>query len=406
MSTDLTTRIDKNLAYNIRSFNKDISKGNYDMYTSDLIKSFLIYVSFSYHTDLFGFGLFDPYLFGNTMGYRRQDLFSKSTNPYQFSNLTNVEIEILEENERINGTFSEDRIFDSNIENVLHILNNKPLPFKLKSKDESGEYVSFENVIVIKQLKLYVKKTGPNQKVYYKYILDDRFINNLKKFFLSVNINTYKKLNKSRTHNLYLTILDLVNNLSKKGGNTFTFNFDHLIESFNIKINEESFEKDQYYMRKVKYKINKKLEKLYEELIRTIPGFKFSWVKRPNHRYYYVLSMYWDAVKGEIDKMKSEKSLQEVFDNTVKTELLKLYRKKISKNGNTHTDDEKQSFFGWLISDKNYEDKKSLFVYFYNDHFGHQISRHDAFSPENKAKQYFERLLNLHLDEKLNEMVF
>ena len=80
--------IDKNIAYKLTELYRF-----QDNETQNIIKSLLIYFSFSYHQDdLFGYRNLDPHHFSKTMWISTANLFRKHPNPKQILDLSLIHI--------------------------------------------------------------------------------------------------------------------------------------------------------------------------------------------------------------------------------------------------------------------------------------------------------------------------
>ena len=250
MSIQNNLRIDKNIAYNIIEINKVE-----DTQTQIIIKALLIYFSYSYQSDLFGYGMLDPYDFARRLNIDKDVLFKKHPNPKFLQDQT-MSAKQLYDRERNNKKYNSDtRVWDSYLENALYIMVTTPIFEEYRSTDDEREYVGLKNHILIREIRLYPLKAnqGRTQKLFYKYKLDEYFERNLRKFFLQIDFKGFTQAKKKGVDNIYLAVLNIVNSHKRKGTNKHFFRLNDLLDYFNISKDIEI----RYQKRKAKRSIKK-----------------------------------------------------------------------------------------------------------------------------------------------------
>lgn len=341
-------RIDKNIAYNVLDFQK-----YEDKQTQIIIKSLLIYFSYSYQSDLFGYGTLDPHLFARKMNIDKDTLFKTHPNPKQIADspLSKEELMELQEN---NGRFSTHRLWDSYLENALYILSTVPLFEEYKGSTESHDFVGMHNFIIVRDRRLVTERVnrGRVQKVLYKYQLDDVFERNLRRFFLQTNFDNYLLCKSKGVEDIYLFVSNIYQTYKKKGINKYHWKLEDLLVYFDISNSLEPKHQKQ--------KLNKQLQKLEKVLAKEIQGFKFGWDKGDGQRWAYVPFATWDKVDNEKEKEADYKALDSVLYKHIKRDLYEIYL--------NQKDDGKEydNFFSWLQSDEDIEIKKSAYIRTYS----------------------------------------
>jgi hypothetical protein len=318
---EINIRVDKNLAYNILDFRKIE-----DFQTRSILKSLLLYFSFQYEKDLFGYGRLDPVEFSKMFNYDRRNLSRHVEEPKYKTDELNSNIE-----------------WNTYLENALYILATTPIFEEYKGQDENYNIVGFKNYIILKEILRYTPKkiSSGKPKKYYKYILDNSFETNLKKFFLNINVKYYLETRKWNGDDFYLQIMNIYNQSKKDGKSSFYWEIKELIEYFNVAHKE---------IRVQKQRLNSIFKK-YENLLKNdIKGLSFVWKKTGSQKFAYTLFMIWE--KEDPKQLTEEKILilEQLFLDTLKRELYNVYNVDKSPKKETLND-----FYNWLIDKKNKE---------------------------------------------------
>jgi hypothetical protein len=315
-----TIRIDKNLAYNILDFKKIE-----DHQTRTLLKSLLLYFSFQYEKDLFGYGNLDPVLFAKLFNYDRSNLSRKIDNP-----------KYLSFDENSSSTWG------THLENALYILATTPIFEEYKGQDHNFKIVGIKNYVILNELYKYtpIAKNKGKEKKYYKYVLDKNFENNLKKFFLNINLKLFLEAKKWNGDDFYLYMMNIISQSKTNKTTAFYWQIDELQEYFNVQHKE---------IRVVKQRLNKILKK-YEILLKDeIKGLSFYWGKTGNQKYDYTVYLTWDAEEAKDIAEKRKITLEQLFLDTLKRNLSEEFLKEGSKKT------EMEDFYNWLVRKNNSE---------------------------------------------------
>jgi hypothetical protein len=313
-------RVDKNLAYNILDFRKID-----DYQTRSILKSLLLYFSFQYEKDLFGYGKLDPILFAKMFNHDRANLSRHIKEP-----------------KYISDNISSSTKWDTYLENALYILATTPIFEEYKGQDDNFNIVGFRNYIILKDVSVFtpIKNRGKEKK-YYRYALDNSFELNLKKFFLNINVKYYLETRKWNGDDFYLQIMNIYNQSKRDGKTSFYWEINVLLDYFNVAHKE---------IRVQKQRLNAIFKK-YEELLKNdIQGLSFVWRKTGAQKFAYTLYMIWEKEDPKQMEQEKIKTLEELFLDTLKRELYNVYNaKKQSKKENL------EEFYNWLINKKNKE---------------------------------------------------
>ena len=326
-------RVDKNLAYNILDFKKIE-----DFQTRSILKSLLLYFSFQYEKDLFGYGKLDPVVFSKLFKYNRSNLSRYVENPKFKADGLNTVVE-----------------WNTYLENALYILATTPVFEEYKGQDENYNVVGFKNYVILKEIFRYTPKDKSRGKVkkYYQYVLDSSFEINLKKFFLNVNVGCYLEAKKWNGEDFYLQIMNIYNQSKMNGQTSFYWRINELIEYFNVSHKE---------IRIQKQRLNTFLKK-YETLLENeIKGISFEWKKTGEQKFAYTLFMMWEKQdQKEIEQEKIFK-LEQLFLDTLKRELYNCYRK-----NDINSKEKIEFFYKWLVLKENKDLIISTYMKVVND---------------------------------------
>lgn len=344
-------RIDKNLAYNIGELQK-----YEDKQTQIIIKSLLIYFSFSYQTDLFGYGTLDPKDFSKKMNIDYASLFRKHPSPKQISN-SPYPARALYELEKVDGKFSSSRLWDNYLENALYILSSSPLFENYKGSTGKREFVGIANYILIRDRRISFEPSnnGRNKKVLYHYKLDEMFENNLRRFFLQTKLENYLLSKSKGVEDFYLSLSNIYQSKKGQGITQWRWKLEDLTEIFHISSNLE--------IRHQKSKLKNKL-KLVEKIMQNeIPGIEFFWDKGQGQRYAYVPSVKWSPLNDKVSKNTDYKTLDSVFFKHLKRNLYEIFLRQEIK-----AEDPVKAFYSWLWQPETLDVKIGCYVSTYALH--------------------------------------
>lgn len=306
-------RIDKNVAFNILEFNK-----YEDKQTQIIIQSLVVYFSYAFQKDLFGYGLLDPYDFAKKMKIDKDTLFKKHPKPKQ-AEISFKSTKELYADEEKNGKFSQSRVWDSYLENALFILSSTPLFNSYKGSTDESNFVTLNNYILIKEVSIHLEKRNNNRntKFYYRYKLDDHYERNLRKFFHKTNLSNYIIAKKRNVEDFYLHMSNIYHSYKMNGINLFRWKLETILEYFEISRNLE--------IKYQKRNLNKAFRKVEEIMKEEIPGIKFDWMKGENQKYKYVPFVVWDKVSVEVYKNDNYNELDDVFYSHLKRNLYDIF---------------------------------------------------------------------------------
>lgn len=346
-------RIDKNMAYNFENF-----------ITGDeinVVNSLLMYFSYSYQTNFFGFGTFDPHHFAKVMAYEPSSLFKKVKHPVQFNGLTEEEIKDLREREKQNP---ENRIYDSVIENALYFLLS---PIKLERGGKLAGfkegYRYYSEVISFQYLKSFScqftrneKNTG-RDKILYNYEVTQDVINNTNAFYLKADIKSYIFLRKNGLDDLYFYLKNAQNTLQAKCERSKFLNFDLCISRARI---SEYKNKKTGIPNKAEQK--RALTKAFKHIqAKSDLKFSFEYVKGGNSRWAYVplITFENDVITPKEVKEHNAEEKKTINAQILLHELRIMFEYIYPKYFNTK--DRIENFYNWLKSDVNQKEKTLAF---------------------------------------------
>lgn len=313
-------RIDKNLAYGILDFKKIE-----DTKTRALLKSLLLYFSFQYEKDLFGYGELDPSTFCKMFNYDKTNLLRK-----------------VDDSQCLSPNLNDSTTWNNFLENALYILATTPIFEEYRGQDENYKIIGMKNYIILNEIYKYSPNTKNKgkKKRYYKYVLDKTFETNLKKFFLNIDFKKYLETRKWNGDDFYLQLMNIINQSKSNKTNSYYWTVESLKDFFNIQHKE---------IRVVKQRIKVILKK-YEDLLKDdIKGFQIDWIKTGAQKFPYTVQISWEH--EEIEKQQEQKRivLEQLFLDIFKRNLYDEYL----KAGNL--DLETTSFYRWIYSKKNSE---------------------------------------------------
>lgn len=356
---DTNFRLDKNIAFNVLEFNKIE-----DDKTRNIVKSLVLYFSFQFQKDLFGYGTIDPIDFGEKFKIHRTHLSRK------------VPKKIL---------IDPDGKFLTYLENALYILATTTIFDQYKGSTDDYNYIGIRNHIIVKELELYTQKTtaGGTPKKFYKYKLDDNFEKNLRRFFLITNLNTYLKAKSFNGEDFYLQLKNIYHSNTLKGINIYKWDFQYLMDYFQINDLEVKMQK---------YRLNKILKKYQELLKYEIVGINFFWEKASDkNRFSYTLCIKWDKVQTEVLKYNKDESQNQLFMDSLKRNLYEVFLTQSQEENATKTDIIPLLFFQWLKNKNNDDLIKTSYLAIYSTFYkktypGPEIYAKNFISKKNDPK--------------------
>lgn len=352
-------RLDKNFAFHIDVFKK---------YKEDeeLIKSLILYFSFNFQKNLFGFSTLDPAHFCKVMRHGEENVKRKHPNPI----FHEVSGRSKEESERLQkefGRVSKYRILDSRLENALLILKYEKTLDTYMTKDEFADIISLKDFRYIEELDVIIKKTGKTEKLNYQYKLNEKFEFNLKKFFFNAQINHYNTLRESNLGDWYLKILSRITSESKKGNSKIYYNIEELAKV--MKISTNTLHKKGGFSQ-LKKQINNKFKNKFLPIVgEDIKDLELKWIKGEESRYQNIPVIHWRRNNDELNK----KVDQMIYNDLFYTEFFKdvsLYYFNNYDKFSKYDDKLNSAFLDWLLDGSDYEIKIGYYVANYADILG------------------------------------
>lgn len=332
-------RLDKNIAFNILEFNKIE-----DNYTRSIVKSLVMYFSFQYQKDLFGYGTIDLNDFSEKMNLNRTNLSRKNPAP------------------KCIADGYKEGTFNTYLENALYILTTTTIFEEYKGSTNSHDFIGLKNYIIIKELSVYTEKTkaGGTPKKFYKYKLDETFERNLKKFFLITNLKTYLGTKTFNGEDFYLQLKNIYHSSNIKGINGYRWNFNYILEYFNINDKE---------VKQQKKKLNIIFKK-YEELLKDeIKGISFYWEKETDkNKYAYTACVKWTKIEVELVKKENFSERGQLFLDTLKRSLYDIFLTQTNTGLPNHdrTQEKKfNMFYNWIQNKENDDIIKNTYLSVY-----------------------------------------
>lgn len=332
-------RIDKNMAFNIEDFSENVAR------------SLVIYFSFSYQSNFFGFGTFDPEDFGRVMGYDLSYLQRKHPNPLQLKGLSKEEVAALEEDERMNP---QNRLFDSILENALYFLT-EPIRFRKGGKvaywqDGNRYYSEIGSFQYLKSVSCQFTrgKGGKGKdKILYNYTVSDDFLSNMNNFYLSGSIQSHVALRKNGLDDLYFYLKNVQNSMQARLENEKLLKFDELVSLANISQNYNKADKKKYLKKALKT-INDKSEL----------KFDFDFVAGGSSRWKYVPKItFHNSFITQADLAKYQETQKRVILSQC---LIHEFRSMFQQlqPSKFHHAKRVDNFLAWLVSDAHQKEKQ------------------------------------------------
>ena len=157
---------------------------------NNITESLVAYICLRYDNDNSKSGLMDPRYFARLFDYGTDYLRMKNNNPFQKTNEPES-FNSKKVNMRNRPDINEKKRFENNIENAFYILSK----FHLLNVTNQEEYTVLD--------KFEVTQNATYGKIYYKYTLNDTFIDNLKNSRIKIDLASFNNLRKSGLTSLY-----------------------------------------------------------------------------------------------------------------------------------------------------------------------------------------------------------
>ncbi len=387
-------RIDKNMAYNIEDFSENVAR------------SLVIYFSFSYQSNFFGFGTFDPEDFGKKMGYDLSYLQRKHANPIQFKGLSKEEIAALEKDEK---KHPENRLFDSILENALYFLT-EPIRFRKGGKiaywkDGDRFYSEIGSFQYLKSISCQFTKgkSGKGKdKILYNYTVSPEFLTNMNNFYLSGSIQSHIALRKHGLDDLYFYLKNSQNTHQAKFENELHLKFDEMVSLANISENYNKADKKKY-LKKAFQTINDKSEL----------KFDFDFVSGGTSRWKYVPKITFVnnyITKADFEEHK-EQEKRTIHSQLMIHEFRSMFQQLLPAK--FHNANRVDNFLNWLTSDSFKKEKELAYDNAYLKTYGslnryHEDSRRSFFRSI-KGKSSLHEIFNFShesIDKEVREVYY
>lgn len=268
-----TIRIDQNITHFIDKIEDNFGED------TKLVVCLLFYFSKQHQQNLFSVNYLDSADFAKTFGYTTNYLRSLHPAPYMLNRLSEAQKRNYYKAQEENPNSSENRIFDSYLENALYLLLSRNMVFPHKAKfykNEHGDEIkesTLESICFLKKLKtIWIKSPRGKEKIFYEYELHESFLNNINCYFVNINIDCIKK---NKYYRLYLYLVNLETTFFLQNRTIGTSSFSFLCRLAGIN--------DKY----PKYRKNK-LIKAFDYLnVNTNLKFKYTWVKNAGEKFNY-----------------------------------------------------------------------------------------------------------------------
>lgn len=261
--TDLTLRLDSNIATQIDVFRK---------YGEDavLMKSLLFYFAYKDQNSLFpNYGTIDVAELTKAIGMSRSRLVEPHPDPahvrdlkQQLNNPTRLQERIEQEKSDVNL-----KLFDSRLENALYRLNTEAVRFEtgFQHYEEQGAQMTVQKAVTIQFLESVeirkIRSASGQEKYVYDYTLSDKFVKNFCLYFSNINFAHYTILRTKNLEDLYVFLMNLRSILREQNTTTTdTVSFNRLCELANITFNlptSPSEDPTQYVRNKKRWLVNK-----------------------------------------------------------------------------------------------------------------------------------------------------
>ena len=359
LSATRNLRIDRNFVFYITSFKK------YGSEDEQLIKDLIVYMSYRFQKDLFGFISLDPEDFCKQMKYDKTNLLRTHKNPVFYELKSELsEIEHLEL-EKKHGKDSKYRVWKNKLENALLILQSERFYFSEDAKENNISEVTLNNFMYIKEISVAHIKTGKTKKLLYKYKPTEEFETKLKNLFIVTSLESYLNLKSKNLTDLYFRLTYNIQHYDKKRINAITYDFKSFAELMNIKIDSIEDENIKNGFSNVKKNINRKFNKDFLPIIKDETlDLKLDWIKGKNAKYNNVPQISW--VNKTIEEISAIEN--KVYGDLFYTELLKTISKNYYQNYKQHVlnnNDILSGFLEWVFSYDDFEIKESIYLSVY-----------------------------------------
>jgi hypothetical protein len=307
-----------------------------------LCRDLLIYICHKYQGNLFSFGTIDINDFCKVMNYRRPHLQVIVPDPFQSKSLLKSEYEKMKKA----GEF----LWENKFENALYKLNK--IEFAWRFSGESPDGVKYTEETGFKFLdSIVVKRTpvGKTMKKLYGFAPNQRFIDNLSRWFLSVNLSAFTSLRSYESLYLYLLLRRHLQH-TVNGFKNEPIEFDKVLalSGYDCSLDRQN-----------KFEITKALRKI--QAVDSTLSFSFKWVKVNSKYSYSLLLDFTPELKSKEAKIEE---LLTRFDIRLCYDLLSLFRRLFPEcsNPTVSLDSEKETFNSWLWDvNTNFEEKASIY---------------------------------------------
>lgn len=328
--------IDKNMAAKTLTFSQ---------FENDetLCRDLLIYICHKYQGSLFSFGSIDINDFCKVMNYKRPHLQSVVDNPYQSKSLVKKDYDRL----KAEGDF----LWENRFENALYKLNK--IEFSWRYSGESADGVRYTEETGFKFLdSILVKRVpvGKTMKKIYGFAPNQRFIDNLSRWFLSVNLHAITSLRSYESLYLFL-VLRRNMQYHSPGFRNEPIPFDTVLALSGYDCN---------LVRQNKYEITKALKKI--QSVDQSLVFSFKWVKVRNSNYSYSLLLdFSPELKSNDEKLWD---ILARFDRRLSHDYVSQFRRLYPEMSSPTVSllQEQETFKKWMWDvSQNYDEKITIY---------------------------------------------
>jgi hypothetical protein len=349
--TRVISRIDRAIADNLDALKKTYGRDH------EIARDFIIFISTSLKTDMFGFTRFTMSDFIKVVGRDRRELSSKH------SYLTDKSAEIVE---------YKGHQFISVFDYVLHLLQSRNLIFsKAYSYLNQGRTVEMEGIQIIKQLKITTDTKNGNSKVYDIRLSED-FLNGFISRYYTFEVTGYPKVGKGKggdgRKTLYLMLSKAMHqNISDKVKYSW-YSVDFLCKICDVHFSEPAERK-----RLITKYLNNLIEKgglkiAYEFVIKHGSDDK-------HIRGFWIKVDFMPEGVIQLRETKADHHFHSILSADLKAEFSNLYGKK-ALNFN---EDESDPFQRWVTNPRaDWDIKRSVFMNCYSLAYKRHISIWDA----------------------------
>lgn len=372
-------RVDRAFSYNILEFEK---------YTEDkqLLKDLIVYMCLRKQKDLFGFTDLNLDDFCIVMNWNKSKLRRTHESPifYKiFDKKTKEEHLLLEKK---HGEYSEYRVWDRTIENALLILQNHKFYFTEEFKREELIDVSLKNFVYLKEVSVNKKKVGKTWKILYRYKITEDFEKLRDKYFVTTNVEHYKKLKSKGLTSLYLNLMYKINYFSTQGKNIIYYSIVDLGALMNISTERLG---DKRGFSDIKNKILKKWNSHFVEIVsEDIKGLNLSFQKGDNSRTNNIPTISWGVQTKEYLKKKETEIYEDIFYTNLFQKLSTNYQYNYC-SFETGYNKLISGFLSWLFSSEDIKVKGSIYLTVFSEVKG---NKYTTKAVEDRSKVYFTHL--------------